>query len=97
VILLHTARPHEVTSSDDQKIRGSHQRRRPSNARRKNRRNLTTDILTDQMWGKGSTPRQENEVNIGELIILTSVLTSDFKNKKVRQCWCFENLQGQGV
>jgi hypothetical protein len=32
-----------------------------------------TNILTNQMWGKGSTSRQDNDVNIGELIILISV------------------------
>jgi hypothetical protein len=49
------------------------------------------------MWGEGSTPRQDNDVNIGEFIILMSVLISDFKNKRVRQCWYFKNVQGQGV
>jgi hypothetical protein len=39
----------------------------------KNRRKLTTDILTHQMWGKSSTLRQNNEVYIGELITLISV------------------------
>jgi hypothetical protein len=33
----------------------------------------TTDIITDEMWGKGSTPGQDSEVNIGELTILISV------------------------
>jgi hypothetical protein len=68
--ILHAARLHDVPFLDGQKQKREPVMKKTVKCKTGKWEKSTTNILTNQMWGKGSASRQDNDVNIGELIIL---------------------------